>query len=300
MAFGLMRPIDEKAVPTKGFALHNSERLDFPVLLAVPHAGREYPTEIFQQSRLPAASLVRLEDRYADLLVKVSKVACVPTIIASRARAWIDLNRCEGDLDLDMVKDLENRGRKRQLAQKARGGLGLVPRRLSGEGDIWNGPLAAADIQKRLSGYHEPYHTKIASTLAAIRAKFGVAILLDIHSMPPLSPWGQNRPVQFVIGDRFGMSSANIYSSLICECLEQSGFSAKLNHPYSGDYILARHGNPRQNIHAIQLEVDRSLYLDEILREPADTVGNIASLLYQIVIVLSETVLASHRSEAAE
>ncbi len=300
MAFGLMRPINEKAVPTEGIALHNIERLDFPVLLAVPHAGREYPEEIFQQSRLSAASLVRLEDRYADLLVKDAKASGVPTIIASRARAWIDLNRCEGDLDPDMVKGVENWGRKRQLAQKARGGLGLVPRRLSGEGDIWNGPLAAADIYARLSGYHEPYHSKIASTLADIRAKFGVALLLDIHSMPPLSPWGQNRPVQFVVGDRFGMSSANIYSSLLCECVEQSGFSARLNHPYSGDYILARHGNPSQNIHAIQLEVDRSLYLDELLREPVRAVGNIATLLYEIVQLMSETILSSPRLEAAE
>lgn len=269
-----------------------------PILLCVPHAGREYPAEIYDALRLPPASLVRLEDRYADLLVREARDLGFPTIIAERARAWIDLNRSEQDIDPEMIKG----GVEHDIVHasaKMRGGLGLIPRRLSGEGDIWKSQFSAADINHRLHSYYHPYHNRIAETLEQMRGQFGMAILLDMHSMPPL-PHQKGGAAQFVIGDRFGKSAASRFSEMIRSRLAEQGYRTALNHPYSGDYILQRHGDVRSNIHAIQIEVDRSLYLDDALREPAAGLTKIMNAITDVAQMLSDALSGAEWLEAAE
>ena len=190
-----------------GFTLYNGAEPAMPVLIAVPHAGRDYPPELFSNLRLPPASLVRLEDRYADLLARDAIAAGMPVLVASRARAWIDLNRSEQDIDAEMVKGL-SRDQLPMPGIKQRGGLGLIPRRLSGEGDIWRAPLTTTDVDARVVGFHQPYHARLSAVLEQMRARFGIAVLLDLHSMPPLNGNHGNLPPRFVIGDRFGRSAA--------------------------------------------------------------------------------------------
>jgi N-formylglutamate amidohydrolase len=283
----------------QGFALFGTDDPKTPVLVSVPHAGRDYPEEIFAALRLPRASLVRLEDRYADLLARNVIAEASPAIVAHRARAWIDLNRDERDLDLEMVSGAVKANYPTPGA-KQRGGLGLIPRRLSGEGDLWKGRFPIAEIDRRIVNFHRPYHTQIGEILGRMRDRFGVAILLDLHSMPPIL---QTHPVpapRFVIGDHFGKSAASRYSELLVGHIRRHGFAAALNHPYSGDHMLRRHGKPEDNIHALQIEVDRSLYLDSDLREPGAGVAMVSRLIGQLVAILAYESSGSNILIAAE
>jgi N-formylglutamate amidohydrolase len=282
-----------------GFALHNFAEPSAPVLLSVPHAGRDYPDAVFANLRLPPVSLLRLEDRYADLLARDSISNGVPTIIAQRARAWIDLNRDERDIDVEMVNGLDRRDYPAPGA-KQRGGLGLIPRRLSGEGDIWKRPFNAAEIEARISGYHRPYHACVSDILKRMREKFGVAILLDLHSMPPIAAIGPEPSPRFVIGDRFGKSAAGVFAHLLTAQIKYRGFAVALNHPYSGDHMIRHHSDVRRNIHALQLEVDRSLYLDPMLREPGKGLAALSKLVESLVCALAEQATGTETLIAAE
>jgi N-formylglutamate amidohydrolase len=288
-----------QAEADQGFTLVGADDPKIPLLVSVPHAGRDYPEEIFAALRLPRASLVRLEDRYADLLARKVIADGYPTIIAHRARAWIDLNRDERDIDLEMVSGAVKADYPAPGA-KQRGGLGLIPRRLSGEGELWKGRFPISEIDQRIADFHRPYHARVADILGRMRDRFGVAILLDLHSMPPI-PLSHPVPApRFVVGDHFGKSAASRYSELLVGHIRQHGFAAALNHPYSGDHMLRRHGRPRDNIHALQVEVDRALYLDSDLREPVAGVAVVSRLIAQLVSILADEASGSDILIAAE
>lgn len=283
----------------EGFATFGTDALSLPVLLSVPHAGRDYPDTIFDALRIPAAALVRLEDRYADLMARGCARLGYPLIMAHRARAWIDLNRDEQDIDSEMVIGA-SRGDYPAPGIKQRGGLGLIPRRLSGDGDLWKRQFTREDVEHRISSFHRPYHQTITGILETMRQKFGVAILLDLHSMPPIRDVVASPAPQFVIGDRFGKSAASQYAELIMSRLRGQGFQAALNHPYAGEYILRRHARPRANIHAIQLEVDRSLYLDADLRQPGAGLDRVSRIIERLVTAIADEALGSATLIAAE
>lgn len=270
-----------------------------PVLLSVPHGGRDYPDSVFSALRLPRTALLRLEDRYADLLTRKVAALGFPVIVAHRARAWIDLNRDERDLDVEMVRGA-NRAHYPAPGAKQRGGLGLIPRRLSGDGDLWKWPFDLDDVEQRITGFHRPYHAAVAEILEQMRRTFGVAILLDLHSMPPIRQTNILPAPQFVVGDRFGKSASSQYAELLTERLRGRGHAVSLNHPYSGEYILKRHANPGANVHALQLEVDRSLYLDSALREPSAGLAATALLILDLVDALADEALGRTTLVAAE
>lgn len=283
----------------EGFASWGTDTPSGPVLLSVPHAGRDYPTDIYDALRLPPAALVRLEDRYADLLARRCVQLGHPVIMAHRARAWIDLNRDEQDIDTDMVQGAL-RSDYPTPGAKQRGGLGLIPRRLSGEGEIWKRQFTLDEVQHRITSFHRPYHSAVGAILARMRQRFGVAILLDLHSMPPIQAAVGGPVPQFVVGDRFGKSAASIYAELLLSRLHMQGYRAALNHPYAGAHILRRHAKPRDHIHALQLEVDRSLYLDSDLRQPGAGIDRISALIPDLVAALTDEALGSATLIAAE
>lgn len=285
---------------TAAFTLYNADTPDMPVLLSVPHAGRDYPPELLANLRVSPAELMRLEDRYADRLIQPAIVWGCSAIVAHRARAWIDLNRAETDIDVGMLS-----GSDALLdavpSAKARGGLGLFPRRLQTCGELWRRPIDRADVGHRIKQSHAPYHCAIVEILSAMRKRFGVAILLDVHSMPPIpAKLAEDVPPRIVIGDRFGSSAASIYAELAIGQAQAVGLKAALNTPYSGDYILQRHGKPHRGIHALQLEVDRSLYLDSDLREPTAGLKAAASFVQSVVADLADQAIGAPFAEAAE
>lgn len=285
---------------TVAFTLYNAGITDIPVLLSVPHAGRDYPPELMANLRVSPADLLRLEDRYADRLVQSAIASGCSAIVAHCARAWIDLNRAETDIDSGMVVGATAAAGSTPSA-KARGGLGLFPRRLQACGELWRRPIDRADVEHRIAEVHAPYHNAVAEILSAMRKRFGVAILLDVHSMPPI-PVGaaHDTPPQIVVGDRFGRSAASVYAELVIGRAQAAGMTAALNAPYSGDYILQRHGVPDCGIHALQLEVDRSLYLDSDLREPTARLKPMAEFVQLVVGDLADQALGTSFAEAAE
>jgi N-formylglutamate amidohydrolase len=286
------------------FTVHNAEALAWPVLLSVPHAGRNYPAELVANLRVPPADLLRLEDRYADRLVQSALSAGFATIIAHSPRGWIDLNRAEDDIDLGMFRQLDPPLTANPSA-KTRGGLGLVPRRLQGCGELWRHPWRGEDVKSRITQVHRPFHEQVATILAAMRDRFGIAILLDVHSMPPIPPRAMAvRDVavipQIVVGDRFGRSAASIFAELVLAHVRSKSHESALNNPYPGDFILSRHGQPHRGIHAIQLEVDRSLYLDSVLRDPGEGLGATARMVQDIAALLADEAMGSAFAQAAE
>ncbi|MEW4468412.1 N-formylglutamate amidohydrolase [Parasphingorhabdus sp. JC815] len=281
---------DNIILPSSGgddedFTTCNVDDLQLPLLISVPHAGRVYSEDIMSNLAVPAVHLLRLEDRYADRLASSAISRGFPTIIAHRPRAWIDLNRKPSELDVAMIEGLSS-SQLPAPSRKVRGGLGVVPSRLHGAGNLWRRKWQWADINGRLDSYHEPYHASISEILERMRAKFGGAILLDLHSMPPLKE--DQDGVDMIIGDRFGQSAGSRYSELSLAFLQQSGVRARLNHPYAGGYILERHSKIEHDIHALQLEVDRSYYLDSLLREPASGLSAVANIIADLAMRLTD------------
>lgn len=289
---------DKSSSAGSSYSLSNVDAFDFPVLVSVPHSGREYPADLLGNLNVPASHLLRLEDRYADRLAASAIASGFPTIIARKPRAWVDLNRSRTEIDPDMVAGMDP-AQTPHISKKVRGGLGILPRRLHGAGNLWREKWQHQHVIDRIEQDHEPYHVKVGHMLEQIRSVFGCALLLDLHSMP--SVFDENRrQIGFVIGDRFGRSCESRYAELAAVHFRMDGYHVQANNPYSGGYILERHGKPDRNIHALQLEVDRSLYLDESLREPIAAARNIAELIGNCCVMLAEQLSGRDQLEAAE
>ncbi|MEG3163017.1 N-formylglutamate amidohydrolase [Sphingomonas sp. PB2P19] len=267
-----------------------------PVVMSVPHAGRDYPAALRQALRVPLATVLPLEDRHIDAVARAARTV-ETLIVQDRARAWIDLNRSEDERDPKVDEGAPPRALVHQSA-KLRSGLGLVPRRASGAGDLWGRRFADADVMRRIADDHRPYHAALSQALAAARTRFGVAVLLDVHSMPPLGTPGS--AARIVLGDRFGHSAdARFVARLEAEGTG-SGHATALNAPYAGGHILERHADPAGGIHAIQLEFDRSLYLDRRLDAPGTGFADTAALLGRMLAALADEALGTPIAAAAE
>ncbi|TPG38001.1 N-formylglutamate amidohydrolase [Sphingomonas koreensis] len=265
-----------------------------PVVLSVPHAGRDYPLALRAALRVPLEALVALEDRHVDRLAHAARGS--ETILVQRpARAWIDLNRAESERD-PRIDEGAARSAQPQPSAKLRSGLGLVPRRVGRAGDLWRRRLSDAEVTARIVADHRPYHAALGRVLASARQRFGVAILLDVHSMPSLGPGGAG----IVFGDRFGRAAAARFVHRLEGEAEAAGIGHALNSPYSGGHILDRHADPRSGVHAVQIEWDRALYLDEALDSPGPGLPRVATLLRRMIAALADEATAGAMPLAAE
>lgn len=267
-----------------------------PLVLSVPHAGRDYSQALLKSSRLPRARLETLEDRLMDRLVWRALSGGASGLVALAPRAEIDLNRDEREIDPAMVVPPPP---SRSILQSARtrGGLGLVPSRIGGAGSIWLHRLPERELRRRIEHIHRPYHEALGELLRRARERFGVAILLDCHSMPPRE---QASAPRLVLGDRHGSSIGGELLGAAVQAAQDSGFAVGLNVPYAGGYITARHGRPAQGVHALQIELDRSLYLDEKLREPGSGFDLTARLIAGIAAALEAKATENPHAIAAE
>jgi N-formylglutamate amidohydrolase len=272
------------------------ERLASPVVLSVPHAGRAYSPTLLKASRLSRHMLETLEDRLVDRLVWRALSSGATALVARAPRAEIDLNRDKREIDPAMVNP-PLPGRTLLQSPRTRGGLGLIPSRITGAGSIWLHRLSPGELSRRIDEIHAPYHAALERALAEARSRFGVAILLDCHSMPPRETGGGPA---VVFGDRHGTSIAPEYLDVAVAAAEAAGFEVALNAPYAGGYITARHGKPATGIHAIQLEIDRSLYLDESLRMPGRGFEPIARMIAAVVAALASKAIEPPQAVAAE
>lgn len=283
------------------FTLYGTEPSAIPVLIAVPHAGRCYTGLLLDRMRNPGHAL-KLEDRYADLLAaEVAKRTGAMLLIAHAPRAMIDLNRAADDVDWEMIDG----GKARDTGsytpgRRARSGLGLIPRRLPGLGELWKRRHEEAELDQRIAGVHEPYHARLEEVLRALRGRWGAALLLDFHSMPPLGGRPGTPQPEFVLGDRFGASCDGKLIASAFGYFAQQGRGAAHNRPYAGGYVLERHAAPSRGLHALQLEIDRSAYLDSRLEKPGAQFQPMADLLAGLVCKLAAEVAELGRSDATE
>lgn len=272
------------------FTLIAPDRPASPIVIAVPHAGRDYPDELVALARVPVERLRALEDRFADHLIDGALDNGAAAVVARRARAWIDLNRDPRDLDPAMIDPRPDGARLLQSA-KMRAGLGLLPRRLPMLGELWSRRLPAADVAARIAEIHEPYHRAIALQLASAQAAFGQAVLIDCHSMPSLAADRSGKASRIVIGDRFGRSAADELVDCVMMAAEEAGFHTARNIPYAGGFTLERHGVPARGVHAIQIEYDRSLYLDGAHDRLSPGIGACRALLADITARLTAMIV---------
>lgn len=229
-----------------------------PVVVSIPHAGRDYSPQHRALMRPPVEKVISLEDRLVDRVVE--HLSGVPAVVARAPRAWIDLNRHEAELDPGLVEGVV--ASRLMITPKVRSGLGLIPRRLAGVGEIWRGRLAHADVTSRIAEVHRPYHHALKTLLDRAKAMHGVAILLDLHSMPSLADQGGQPAARIVIGNRFGHTASAWVTGCVTATCARFDLKWRENTPYAGGYIVERHGLPARGVHAFQLELDRSLYLD--------------------------------------
>lgn len=267
------------------YSLRLADPSAVPVLIAVPHAGRAYPGSLIEQMRHPGYAALRLEDRYVDLLGEaVARETGAALLVAHAPRAMIDLNRAPEDVDWEMFA----RGKPAGVGSytpglRARSGLGLIPRRLPGLGELWKRRHEEAELAARIDEIHAPYHGCLAESLVTLRARWGAALLIDLHSMPPLGLREGQPPPEFVLGDRFGTTC---HGALVANCFgyfAEQRRAAAHNRPYAGGYVLERHAAPDSGLHALQLEIDRSRYLDARLAEPGAGFDAMVELLSGLV-----------------
>lgn len=292
------------------YFLRKPASLPLPIVIAVPHAGRSYPPDLLEKMRFPSQCPLRLEDRLIDLVGDVaSRETGAVFMKANAPRAMIDLNRAPDDVDWSMVAQKEDasgeglrHSRKTPLMRagsRARNGLGLVPRRLTGLGELWRRQMSADELEARIENVHQPYHAALSSVLEELRDKWGMALLIDLHSMPPLGPKSEAEAetdfggkteigADFVVGDRFGCSCDSAMSSLVLGYFDGSGTRVAHNRPYAGGYVLDRHASPARDIHALQLEVCRATYLDSGLSETGEGLEGVTAKVTGLVRRLAE------------
>lgn len=234
-----------------------------PFVFSSPHSGRLYPAGFLASSRLTPQALRKSEDCFVDQLFAGAVKLGAPLISARFPRAYLDLNREPYELDPELVEDPLPAHANTQSIRVA-GGLGTVARIVADGEEIYHDRLPLSAVLDRIDALYFPFHAQLARLMSDTRHRFGYAILIDCHSMPSAATaaGGGQRP-DIVIGDRFGSSSDPRLTKLVRDAFAKRGYDVLMNRPYAGGYITEHQGNPAQGVHALQIEINRGLYLDE-------------------------------------
>jgi N-formylglutamate amidohydrolase len=240
-----------------------------PLVFASPHSGRLYPEDMMAAAALDAVAIRRSEDAFVDDLIAAAPQLGAALITARFARAYIDLNREAFELDPNMFADELPEFARARTARVA-AGLGAIARVVSEGQEIYARKLTFAEARSRIEGAHRPYHAALAGLIAEAQAAHGFAILVDWHSMPAAAAkaGGRDRPCDIVLGDRFGAACAGLLPTRVERELEALGYRVARNSPYAGGYTTEHYGRPARRVHALQIEINRGLYLDEASLSP--------------------------------
>jgi len=245
------------ALYAEPFRVFRPFRQTVPFVFASPHSGRAYPGSFVTASRLNAISLRRSEDAFVDELFCGAVAMGAPMIAARFPRAFLDVNRAPAEIDtamfegaLDVAVDTPS--------PRVTAGLGVIPRIVRDGAEIYRSKLKPADAEERINRLYRPYHAALARLVEETRAIFGVAVLVDCHSMPSAAAIPD-----VVFGDRYGMAAAPAVTRAAELAFEAQGFSHARNAPYAGGYTTHIHGRRDRDVHALQVEINRALYLDE-------------------------------------
>ena len=267
------------------------------VVFALPHSGRDYGVSFLNQSILDQLSIRSSEDAFLDQLIDGIEKYGAPKIIANAPRAFIDLNRSTDELDPALISGIKNNIKNPRISS----GLGVIPRVVSHGKEIYRGKLSFEQAQSRIKYYWKPYHTDLSNLLQRSQSVFGQSLLIDIHSMPHEAVSTQSsfiKPPEIVVGDRFGMSSDPEFTNLVISILKQHEFKVAKNTPFAGAFITKHHGKVKKRIHALQLEIDRSLYMDEEKILPNSEFEELKTRLFPALIQISSLICKSEKIAA--
>jgi N-formylglutamate amidohydrolase len=239
-----------------------------PLILNSPHSGNCYPKTFLAASRLDERSIRRSEDTFVDELFLSAVDLGAPLLWANFPRAWLDVNREPYELDPKMFDgNLPPFANVRSV--RVAGGLGTIARIVSESEEIYAAPIEVAEGLARIEQVYKPYHAALQRLVAETRSAFGQALLIDCHSMPSTVRGGQSRlRPDIVLGDRYGASCAGEISDAASHILSRLGYSISRNKPYAGGFITEHYGKPGMGIHAMQIEINRCLYMDESTLQP--------------------------------
>jgi N-formylglutamate amidohydrolase len=248
-----------------------------PVVFNSPHSGNIYPPAFLSAARLDLAQLRRSEDSFVDELFTGVVRRGFPLMRAHFPRCYVDVNREPYELDPRMFDGrLPSFANTRSM--RVAGGLGTVARVVGDAQEIYHQRIPVDDALRRIEGLYKPYHRALRRLVTRVHRDFGTAILVDCHSMPSLAGSRDERPrADIVLGDRYGTSCVAGVTDVVETILHDLGYSVSRNKPYAGGFITEHYGNPPAGLHAIQLEINRALYMDERQFEPIASFGRLAA-----------------------
>jgi N-formylglutamate amidohydrolase len=273
------------------FMLSHPKVATTPLVFASPHSGRLYPQDMMDAAALDADAIRRSEDAFVDTLAASAPEFGIPLISACYARAYIDVNREPYELDQAMFEDklpAYANGRTARVAA----GLGSIARVVAEGQEIYRRKLTFADACARIDQVHRPYHAALRALIEDARRRCGFAVLIDWHSMPSAAAQaggGQIGGPDVVLGDRFGAACAPALSRLLEDQLSALGYRVSRNAPYAGGHTTEFYGRPAGGVHALQIELNRGLYLDEASLERAPGFEGLAQNMRRLFQALAET-----------
>lgn len=269
-------------MPRHAYHLEQPERVASCVVFASPHSGSDYPDGFLRQTILNAHTIRSSEDAFVDRLFQAAPQFGAPFLHAGAPRAFVDFNRSPDELDPALIRGALKQGHNPRVAS----GLGVIPRVVAGGRAIYRGKIAMEEARRRISDYWVPYHTRLQGLLSDAHARFGRAILIDCHSMPREAVQGVTRGrgghPDIVLGDRFGAACDREIIDRIEAAFAAAGLVVARNSPFAGAYVTQAYGRPSRNQHAVQVEIDRSLYMDEAAITPNAGFDDFVALMQQV------------------
>lgn len=261
---------------------HLPGRQTVPVVVASPHSGARYPAAFLGQVALPIAALKRAEDAFVDELFLSAPALGMPLLAARFPRSYVDANREPYELDPAMFEGPLPRPLNHRTTRVA-AGLGMIPRVAASGEAIYRGRVPAEEIEHRLETCWRPYHTALSTAVEQTYSLFGAALLIDAHSMPSSASGiglrDRERRIDIVLGDNHGEACAPYLVDSVERFLTGRGLRVLRNQPYAGGFTTQRYGRPDLGRHALQIEINRSLYMDEARHEKLATFGVLARLM---------------------
>ena len=268
---------------TEAYDLIRPLRQRVPLVFSSPHSGRAYPAQLLARTMLDGRMIRSSEDAFVDELFAGAPRLGAPLLLANAPRAYIDLNRAPDELDPALIEGVTRSPHNPRISS----GLGVIPRVVAQGRPIYRGKITRAEAEDRLARFWQPYHAAMDALMAETRAGFGEAVLIDCHSMPHEALDGQSRPgaprPDVVLGDRFGAAAARSVVDRIEAAFTAAGLRVARNAPFAGAYITQAYGRPSRGHHAVQIEIDRALYMDEARIEKSADFAGFAEVMAQVV-----------------
>jgi len=277
------------------FEIQEPDTCRGPVLFNSPHSGSVYPREFISVCRLDIATLRRSEDSFVDALIAGVVAQGYPLMRAHFPRCFVDVNREPYELDPRMFEGrLPSFANTRSM--RVAGGLGTVARVVGDAQEIYDRRIPVDDALTRIESLYKPYHRALRRLFTRLHRDFGAAMLVDCHSMPSTAGQKDERPrPEFVLGDRYGTSCVSVVAETVERTLRGLGYSVSRNKPYAGGFITEHYGNPAAGLHAIQLEINRALYMDERRYERSASFARLAADMETLARRLGEIPLEELR-----